>query len=105
MPKAEPKMTAAPTPLHTVAGEMFVWRSPDPEVGEVCIPLKFKTKILRKAKELQDDDLEFMFFVLDSVLSDAATVVDEMDAGEMRAMFRAWQAAWEKRAEAAFPES
>jgi len=105
MPKTEPKMTAAPKPLHTVAGETFVWRSPDPEIGEVRVPLKFKTKILRKARELQDDDLEFMFFVLDSVLSDAATVVDEMDAGEMRAMFRAWQAAWEKRAEAAFPES
>ena len=105
MPKTEPKMTAAPNPRHTVAGHTFVWNSPDPEVGEVRIPLKFKTKILRKARELQDDDLEFMFFVLDSVLGDAATVVDEMDAGEMRAMFRAWQAAWEKRAEAAFPES
>ena len=105
MPKTEPKMTAAPNPRHTVAGHTFVWNSPDPEVGEVRIPLKLKTKILRKAKELQDDDLAFMFFVLDSVLGDAAATVDEMDAAEMKAMFREWQSAWQERSEATFPES
>ena len=105
MPKTEPKMTAAPNPRHTVGGHTFVWNSPDPQVGEGRIPLKVKTKSVRKVKELQDDDLAFMFFVLDSVLGDAAATVDEMDAAEMKAMFREWQSAWQERSEATFPES
>ena len=64
-----------------------------------------KTRVLRRSKELVDDELAFMFFVLDSVLGDAAEMVDEMDAGEMRAMFREWQKAWEARVDARYPES
>lgn len=102
MPKTVEK---APKPQHVVAGDTFVWNSEDPEVGEVRIPLKFKTKILRAAKDMQDDELGFMFFVLDNVAGDEVSKVDEMDANEMRAMFKAWQLAWQDRAEATFPES
>jgi len=102
---AAPKAEAPPKPDHVVAGETFIWNSPDPEVGEVRIPLKFKTKILRAAKDMQDDELGFMFYVLDNVAGDAVSQVDEMDAGEMKTMFREWQLAWQERSEATFPES
>ena len=101
---ASVKAVPAPTPRHTVAGDTFVWRSDDPDVGEVRVPLKFKTKILRAARDVAEgDDLSFMFTVLDGVLGEGA--VDEMDAGEMRAMFTAWQTAWTARTEATFPQS
>lgn len=100
-------MPTKTSPRFVVAGSAFVWRSDDPEVGEVKIPLKFKTKILRASREMQGDELGFIFFVLDSVINDPAITaqVDEMDAGEMRAMFRDWQKEWERKADAAFPES
>lgn len=97
--------TAPEKPLHVVAGDTFIWNSPDPEVGEVRIPLKFKTRILRKAQEMQGDDLGFMFFVLDNILGDEVSKVDDMDAAEMRRMFGTWQLAWQERSEASFPES
>lgn len=91
-------------PVSVVTGDTFVWNSPDPDVGTVEIPLKFKGKILKAAKQYQDDELSFMFFVMHSIGVHEATT-DEMDAGEMRAMFRTWQAAWQERAEATFPEA
>lgn len=104
MPAAHMKTVPPPTPRHVVTGDTFVWRSDDPDVGEVRVPLKFKTKILRAARDVAEgDDLSFMFTVLDGVLGEGA--VDEMDAGEMRAMFTAWQTAWTARTEATFPQS
>lgn len=100
-----PKSTAPAKPEHVIAGDTFIWNSTDPEVGEVRIPLKFKTRILREAQKMQGDDLGFMFFVLDNVLGDEVAKVDEMDAGEMRRMFSTWQTAWSERAEAAMGES
>lgn len=91
-------------PTSTVAGDVFVWDSPDPDVGQVNVPLKFKSKILRAAKKMQDDQLGFMFYVLDSIGVPAAQV-DEMDVGELKAMFTAWQVAWAEQAGADFPEA
>ena len=90
--------------VSVVTGDTFVWNSPDPDVGTVKIPLKFKGKILKAAKQYQNDDVEFMFFVLHSI-GVPEVVTDEIDAGEMRAMFKAWQSAWQERAEATFPEA
>lgn len=91
-------------PFSVVTGDTFAWNSPDPDVGTVEIPLKFKGKILKAAKQYQDDDVSFMFFVMHSIgVSEAIT--DEIDAGELRAMFKAWQSAWQERAEATFPEA
>ena len=103
MPKTEMKATTSPKPQHAVIEDTFVWHSTDPEVGEVRIPLKFKTKILRAARERQDDDLGFMFTMLDAIIP--AEIVDEMDAGELMRMFRAWQEAWQERQGATFPEA
>ena len=105
MPAKAKLATAAPKPQFTVVGDVFIWASDDPDLGDVRIPLKMKTRVLRRSKELVDDELAFMFFILDSVLGDAAEMVDEMDAGEMRAMFREWQKAWEARVDARYPES
>ena len=91
-------------PVSVVTGDTFMWNSPDPDVGTVEIPLKFKGKILKAAKQYQNDDVSFMFFVLHSI-SVPEVVTDEIDAGEMRAMFKAWQSAWQERAEATFPEA
>lgn len=91
-------------PVSVVTGDTFVWNSPDPDVGTVEIPLKFKGKILKAAKQYQNDDVSFMFFVLHSI-GVPEVVTDEIDAGEMRAMFKAWQSAWQERAEATFPEA
>jgi len=101
MPKAAEK---APKPHHAVVGDSFVWNSPDPDVGEVRIPLKFKGKILKAAQTMQDDELAFMFYVLHNI-GVPESVTDEMDAGEMKAMFRTWQLAWQEKSEATFPES
>lgn len=92
-------------PQQVIAGDTFIWNSTDPEVGEVRIPLKFKTRLLREGRALLNDELEFMFYMLDGVLGSEAAKVDEMDAAEMKAMFYAWQVAWQERSEASFPES
>lgn len=94
----------APKPPHTVAGDTFIWNSADPDVGEVRVPLKFKGKILKQARDMQDDDLALMFFMLHAI-GVPESVTDEMDAAEMNAMFRAWQTAWQERAEATMGES
>ena len=89
---------------HKVIEDKLHWTSDDPEVGEVVIPLRFKGKILKQAKEYQDDDLGFMFFVLHAI-GVPEDVTDEMDALEIRAMFSAWQSAWQGRAEATLGEA
>lgn len=95
----------APKPLHTVAGDTFVWNSPDPDVGEVRIPLKFKTKLLLEVAD-EDNELRTIRILLRGVLDEATwDQVMEMDAGEMKSMFMKWQAAWVERSEATFPES
>ena len=99
-----PSTEKAPKPQTVVAGDTFIWNSTDPDVGEVRVPLKFKGKILKAAKSMQDDELGFMFFVLEQIgVPDAVT--DEMDAAELRSMFAAWQLAWQERAEATLGES
>jgi hypothetical protein len=94
MPKTEPKTTAAPNPHHTVAGHTFVWNSPDPEVGEVRIPLKFDWDLmedfLRKPKELRRRRAwRSCATSSDSVLGDAGgdPRYGPRDAGEVQAMF------------------
>lgn len=101
MPKAE----KAPKQHQVVAGDTFVWTSTDPEVGEVRIPLKFKTKLLLEVAD-EDNELRTIRILLQGVLDKAAwEQVMEMDAGEMKAMFMKWQAAWVERSEASYPES
>ena len=97
MPKSDP----APKPPHTVTGDIFVWNSTDPEVGVVSIPLKFKMKILRAARDMQGDDLGFALYLFDALGVD----VDEMDAAEAMSMFKTWQDAWTDRQGATFPEA
>ena len=82
----------------------FVWESDDSDIGTVRIPLRFKAKILRKALEMQGDDLGFMFFLLNAIGVPDETV-DEMDVLELNAMFSAWQAAWQSQNEASLPEA
>lgn len=93
-----------PTPTqHRVDGDLFVWL--DPEVGEITIPLRFRTKHLREIAKGQMDDVELLFYLLDNLAPDQTAKVDELDAADAMRMLGAWQAAWNEARGASLPQS
>lgn len=83
----------------------FHWMSSDPGVGEVVIPLKFKVKLLRKMREMEGEDLKFMFFMLEELTPGYQDNIDEMDMVEFQTMFSEWQAEWQSLQGASVPQS
>lgn len=94
-----------PKPQHEVVDDVFVWHSANPDVGEVRIPLRFKTKILRRIASGELDDLQMLFLVLDETAPDYVDAVDEQDAIESAQMLNLWQAAWNEARGASLPQS
>lgn len=95
-PDAEvPVFDAAPTvkPQFFVAGNTFYAQT---ENGELAIPLRFKTKLIRELRDVEGDEIDQMFALLEK-LNDKATAdaLDELDIFEtgriVRTFFRAWQ--------------
>lgn len=80
-------------PEHFVAGDTFFAQTSD---GELSIPLRFKTKLIRQIREVDGDELDQMFALLDGIGDKAtANALDELDIFEttrhVQAFFRAWQ--------------
>lgn len=96
---------AAPrTATHRVIEHRFHWLSADPDVGEVVIPLKFKGKLLKAVRDMQDDEIGLIFYMLDA-LGVPESTTDEMDALEIKDMFLAWQKAWQAQSGADLGEA
>lgn len=106
-----PKAVPAPTPRHVVAGDTFIWRSDDPDVGEVRIPLKFKGKYLiailgiLAAGEDNSDALMAHYLMSNVWPEDVRAQAGEADQGELMAMYNAWQVVVQDRQGASFPQS
>lgn len=94
MPKAQPQDHRS---------KDFTWPLEDGG-GTIVLPLKMKVKILREARG--KSDLDFMFTVIDGIAPPKVQAqIDEMDAGELKRMFEAWQTEWTSRQEASLPQS
>lgn len=80
-------------PRFLVAGTTFFAQT---EEGELAIPLRFKTKLIRSIRDIPGDEIDQMFALLDG-LGDrhTADALDELDVFEtmeiVGAFFRAWQ--------------
>ncbi len=91
----------AKKPRFFVAGDAFFAQTDD---GELKIPLRFKTKLLRSIRDA-GDELDQLFALLDG-LGDAATAeaLDELDIFETTEIATTYFQAWQEKNEARLGE-
>jgi hypothetical protein len=94
--------TAASKPKFQVVEDTFIAQSSE---GEIKIPMRFKTKLFRKLRELPDE-IDQVFALLDG-LGDPHTAeqLDELDLFEMTELVEAFFAEFEKKNEAKLGEA
>lgn len=109
MPKAE----SAPKPQSLVVEDTFIWKSGDPDVGEVRVPLKFKAKhmyaVLDIAATENDPERSEMlmarYYLTQVWPAEVVAALGEGDVDELMACYNEWQAARSRREGASYPES
>ncbi|GAA3947850.1 hypothetical protein [Microbacterium soli] len=89
-------------PKHMVVGDTFYTQTPD---GELRIPLRFKTKLLRVIRDLPDE-IDQLFALLDG-LGDKATseALDELDIFDTTEVAEKYFQAWQEKNEARLGEA
>lgn len=106
-------MTTASTPQAVVAGDTFIWKSSDPDVGEVRVPLKFKAKhmyaVLDIAATENDPERSEMlmarYYLTQVWPPEVVAALGEGDVDELMACYNEWQTARSRREGASYPES
>lgn len=101
-----PVYDEAPTskkPEFFVAGTTFYAQT---ENGELSIPLRFKTKLIRQIRDVDGDEIDQIFALLDG-LNDQATAdaLDELDIFETGRVVAAFFQAWREKQQASVGEA
>lgn len=105
-PEAEPvpvlERIPAKKPKYFVAGDRFYAQTDD---GELQVPLRFKTKLVRAIRDL-DDELDQLFALLEG-LGDKSTAeaLDELDIFETTEIAEKYFQAWQEKNEARLGEA
>lgn len=102
---AIPVYDKAPThsrkPKYFVAGDTFYTQTPD---GELRIPLRFKTKLLRAIRD-SGDELDQLFALLAGLGdADTAAALDELDIFDTTEIAEKYFQAWQEKNEARLGE-
>lgn len=92
----------AKKPKHMVVGETFYAQTDD---GELRIPLRFKTKLVRAISQT-DDELDQLFALLEG-LGDQGTAdaLDELDIFETTEIAEKYFQAWQEKNQARLGEA
>ncbi|WP_431800320.1 hypothetical protein [Microbacterium kunmingense] len=100
-----PVFDAPPTvkPEFFVAGNTFYAQT---ENGELAIPLRFKTRLIRELRDVEGDELDQMFILLDR-LNDQATAdaLDELDIFDTTRVVGQFFKAWREKQQASVGEA
>lgn len=104
-PEIEPIPTfdkaPAKKPKHLVVGETFYTQTSD---GELRIPLRFKTKLLRAIRDT-GDELDQLFALVNGLGDEAtAAALDELDIFETTEIAEKYFQAWQEKNEARLGE-
>lgn len=106
--KTDPEIPVFDAPPSTkpeffVAGTTFYAQT---ENGELAIPLRFKTKLIRELRDVEGDELDQMFTLLDR-LNDQATAdaLDELDIFDTTRIVRSFFQAWQEKQQATVGEA
>lgn len=92
----------AKKPKYFVAGDRFYAQTDD---GELQVPLRFKTKLVRAIRDL-DDELDQLFALLEGLGDkDTAAALDELDIFETTEIAEKYFQAWQEKNEARLGES
>lgn len=90
-------------PKFFVAGSTFFAQTDD---GELKIPLRFKTKLVRLIRDMPGDELDQLFALLDGLGDqETADALDELDIFETTEIAEAYFQAWQEKNEARLGES
>lgn len=93
----------AKKPQYFVAGSTFFAQTED---GELRIPLRLKTKLVRAIRDLAGDELDQMFAILDGIGdAETAAALDELDIFETTGIAMAYFRAWGERQQASVGEA
>lgn len=99
-----PVLTKAPAkkPKYMVVGDAFYAQTDD---GELRVPLRFKTKLVRSIRDLEDE-LDQLFALLEG-LGDKSTAeaLDELDIFETTEIAEKYFQAWQEKNEARLGEA
>ncbi|MDQ4502184.1 hypothetical protein [Sinomonas sp. ASV322] len=96
MPKAP-----APKPASQVVEDSLHFQTSE---GEVVIPLRFKTKLLRRIRKM--DELDAFFEVIDNAAGqETAELIDELDSLETAGIVEAFFKAYQEKVDATLGES
>lgn len=88
-------------PKYMVVGETFTAQTGD---GELRIPLRFKTKLVRVIRDLEDE-LDQLFGLLNGLGDEAtAEALDELDIFETTEIAEKYFQAWQEKNEARLGE-
>lgn len=99
--KPAPKRTPAPG-KYSVLEDTFIADTSD---GELRIPLRFKTKLLRAIRDLADP-LDQLFALLDGIGDQqTAEALDELDVFESAELVKEYFDAWEAKHKATVGEA
>lgn len=92
----------AKKPPYFVAGDTFYAQTPD---GELRIPLRFKTKLLRSIRDA-GDEIDQLFALLGGLGDEAtAAALDELDIFDTTEIAEKYFQAWQEKNEARLGES
>lgn len=90
-------------PKYFVAGATFFAQT---ENGELKLPLRFKTGLIRAIRDIDGDEIDMMFALLDGLNDkETAAALDELDVFETTALVAAFFKAWREKQQASVGEA
>lgn len=90
-------------PPFYVVGDTF---HAETENGDLALPLRFKTKLVRAIRDVEGDEVDMMFALLDGIGDqDTAAALDELDIFESSRIAGTFFRAWREKQQASVGEA